>query len=662
MGVLWVLAAASAQVSSGAGVLPDDTIEVVYDRRVTDPGSIIRLSGATVSGIGIDHPAEALNRAAGVNIQMGSGQEHLIALRSPVLNGGAGQGSFLVLLDGLPVRAAPFGNVNGLLELPYEVADGVEIIKGPGSAKYGSNAVHGIVNLQSLRPDDTSRYALASVGTLGRVRFDGVGGPKEGGARGYLIGRGDHGWRSASGGSQQKIGARKSWETGAWALHAAFDASNLNQETAGFVQGGEAYKDDSLTHGNANPEAFRDAKWGRLSVQARRNGVLVAPYLISQRMRFRQHFLPYKGLEENGHDAVGLTVQSTRATSRGELMWGADGQAARGFLTETQADPFGFFSGDTRFPVGRHYDYDVDTRSLALFGEVRGAVLPHLSVVAGIRGETHAFDYRTNIPAGTFGRFRVAEDRKDNFSFVAPKLGAIWQASDRIALYANYSRGARAPQVSDLYRLQNLQTPGAAQVETADSLELGLRGRVTEGISFELAAFGMDKENFFFRDADGLNVTDGATRHRGIDLSVTRKPLRGFFWSASLSYAEHTYAFDRPVVRETETIRDGNLIDTAPKWLADGEIGFQGANWQAGFFVDHVGDYFTDAANLHRYPGHTVWTARAQASLGDQLTASATVKNVGDAAYADRADFAFGNERYFPGEPRSIEVGIRRSF
>lgn len=662
MSNFWALVAATAQVSSGAGNPADDTIEVFYDRRVSDPGSVVRLAGHSMSGIGIDHPAEALNRAAGVNIQMGSGQEHLIALRSPVLNGGAGQGSFLVLLDGLPVRAAPFGNVNGLLELPYEVADGAEIIKGPGSARYGSNAVHGTINLQSLRADDARRYAQLSAVSLGRYRFDFVCGPAGADARGYFIGRGDHGWRSASGGGGQKVGVRKNWENGGWRIRAAFDGSNLNQETAGFVQGADAYKDESLTLGNANPEAFRDAKWGRLSVQARRDDLLLAPYLISQRMRFRQHFLPYKGLEENGHDAVGLMVQKTRPISRGEVVWGADGQAASGFLIETQADPFGFFPGDTRFPVGRHYDYDVDTRSLALFGEVRSAVMPHLSVVAGVRGEAHRFDYRTNIPAGTFGRFRVVADRTDNFSFVTPKFGAVWQASDKISLYGNYSRGARAPQATDLYRLQSLQVPGTAKVETIDSLELGLRGRLAHGINFDIAAYGMDKENFFFRDADGLNVTDGATRHRGVELAVDRKPPKGLFWSASASYAEHSYAFDRPVSRQTETIRSGNLIDTAPKWLVDGEAGFQGERWGASLSADHVGEYFTDAANLHRYPGHTVLTATAQVALGDRLTAYATVKNLGDVTYADRADFAFGNERYFPGEPRAVGLGIRQSF
>jgi hypothetical protein len=35
---------------------------------------------------------------------------------------------------------------------------------------------------------------------------------------------------------------------------------------------------------------------------------------------------------------------------------------------------------------------------------------------------------------------------------------------------------------------------------------------------------------------------------------------------------------------------------------------------------------------------------------------------VTDAAYADRADVAFGNERYFPGEPLNATFGLTKKF
>jgi len=37
-------------------------------------------------------------------------------------------------------------------------------------------------------------------------------------------------------------------------------------------------------------------------------------------------------------------------------------------------------------------------------------------------------------------------------------------------------------------------------------------------------------------------------------------------------------------------------------------------------------------------------------------------ENIFDTRYANRADFAFGNERYFPGRPRSLFVTVEKEF
>ena len=141
------------------------------DRRPSDPGAVSTLSSELISSTAADRPAEILNQAPGVNIQMNSGQEHLIAIRAPVLRSGAGQGSFLILENGVPVRSPAFGNVNSLIEPHLEIAEAIEIIRGPGSAKYGSNAVHGLVNVILPAPGDEA-YVRGSYSTLDRWRGD----------------------------------------------------------------------------------------------------------------------------------------------------------------------------------------------------------------------------------------------------------------------------------------------------------------------------------------------------------------------------------------------------------------------------------------------------------------------------------------------------------
>ena len=60
------------------------------------------------------HPKQIFRRSPGVWISRGSGQEHLTAIRSPVLTGPGACGSFLLLEDGIPIRPTGFCNVNGL--------------------------------------------------------------------------------------------------------------------------------------------------------------------------------------------------------------------------------------------------------------------------------------------------------------------------------------------------------------------------------------------------------------------------------------------------------------------------------------------------------------------------------------------------------------------
>ena len=74
--------------------------------------SISSINEQELNELGAQHPKQIFRRSPGLWISRGSGQEHLTAIRSPVLSGPGACGSFLVLEDGLPVRPTGFCNVN----------------------------------------------------------------------------------------------------------------------------------------------------------------------------------------------------------------------------------------------------------------------------------------------------------------------------------------------------------------------------------------------------------------------------------------------------------------------------------------------------------------------------------------------------------------------
>ncbi|WP_339681122.1 TonB-dependent receptor [uncultured Hyphomonas sp.] len=650
-----------------SGMHAYDPVRVYGDRWYSQPGSVARLDAEEVFDARADHPAEILNKLPGMNIQMNSGQEHLVAIRSPVLTGGAGQGSFLILENGVPVRSPAFGNVNSLFEPHHEVASAIEVVRGPGSAKYGSNAVHGLVNV--ILPDvGGGSEAVGSYGTLGRWRSDVTLDEGEHWLAAVSLQK-DTGWRDNTGVDQQKLTLVGDWILGAWDTTTWLTASNLNQETAGFAQGPDAYKDEDIAKSNPNPEAYRDAWSARAGARLSRDfsgGTLtLTPYAHTQSMIFAQHFLPNGGVEKNGSTGGGLMARFERDASD-SLTWriGADVDVASGWLKEIQPDPFGFFPGDSRFPQGKHYDYTVDTLMGAVWGELDFALSEDVRLLAGLRAEGHEYDYSTDLPPGINGRFNVPADRTDSFDLLTPKLGLIWSVSKNLDLYANYARGERAPQASDLYRLQSLQVAGQVEEETLDSVEIGARGTALEGrLVYDIAAYWMEKDNFFFRDSDGLNVPDGSTEHKGVEASGALELTPVLSVSGSASWSDQTYTFDRITGSGTETIRDGNEIDTAPEWLANVSLDWQATDAiKLSLNVDHVGEYFVDPANTTTYPGHTVLGARGAWALSETAELFLIVRNLTDEKYADRADLAFGNERYFPGEPLNATLGMRKTF
>jgi outer membrane receptor protein involved in Fe transport len=172
----------------------------------------------------------------------------------------------------------------------------------------------------------------------------------------------------------------------------------------------------------------------------------------------------------------------------------------------------------------------------------------------------------------------------------------------------------------------------------------------------------MRKRDVLLRDAAGLSVPGAATRHRGVELAGTWTPDDATWLEGQLAWSDQRYAFDR-LLPGGETIRRGARIDTAPEWLGGVRVGRRlGARLEAELEGVWQGAYAIDAANTRRYGGHVLWHARLGVELTPAWRANLRLMNLADRRYAERVDFAFGEERSFPGAGRSVFVGVERRF
>lgn len=72
------------------------------------------------------------------------------------------EGSYtMILIDGLPIVSG-LSTVYGLSGIPQALIDRVEIVKGPASTLYGSEAIGGVINLITKVPENTSKISFDS--------------------------------------------------------------------------------------------------------------------------------------------------------------------------------------------------------------------------------------------------------------------------------------------------------------------------------------------------------------------------------------------------------------------------------------------------------------------------------------------------------------------
>lgn len=669
------------QAQVGAGVATIEEIEVTSNARrsegLTDINAAVSVLGEQeLDLIRLTHYQEALNRLPGVNIQRNNGQESLIAIRSPVLTGAGACGAFLVAENGIPIRSHGFCNVNEMFDAHSENASRIEVVRGPGSAFWGSNAVHGMINVVLPEPGDTGELTLEA-GPRGSYRVQGQLGNDYGKFKQTLLFNGvnEEGYRQPSGVDQQKLSWLYNYTTdGGTEFDGGFTYINLNQETAGYVVGDRAYDDPVLRTSNPNPEAYRDSvnarAWTSITRQMGDWEVVLTPYLRDVNMNFIQHFLPGQPTEDFEHRSVGAQFAAYRDLDNGaSLALGLDGERTEGQLLQFQSDPVGGFLGRI-LPVGRHYDFEVDAQQLGAFINYEQDLSESWSLSVGLRAEGVEYDYDNKMLSGSTDEFGVPcaagcrytrpDDRSDNFTMFSPKLGLAYELNENHNLQLRAQRGFRAPQATELYRLQNGQTTADLDSVELDSYEIAFTGAGV-GWDYSASAYFMNKENEIINDSSRANLNGSHTRHQGLELMVGVDLTETLAVRGVVNLASHTY--ENSLVSGGANI-DGNDTDGAPNVFGNLRLAWQPVN---NFVTElewvNMGEYYTNPENTARYEGHDLLNLRSQYQMNDNLRFSLNVMNLTDVGYAERADWTtFTGDRYFPGEPLRAFLAVTWDF
>jgi outer membrane receptor protein involved in Fe transport len=654
-----------------------ENVVVTASRRADDSRTLAASIGVidtqSIKMTAHSHINEIVNQVAGTWISRGNGQEHLTAIRSPSYTGAGACGEFLMAENGIPLRASGFCNVNQLFEVNSEQAERIEVLKGPGYAFHGSNAVHGIINVitmpSTIKEGGNVGIELGPYG-YARGKLD-VG--KVSGAHAFQVklhSEYDGGYKDSSDYHQTKLNVAHIFEGSDWRVSSMLSATDLDQETAGYLEGFETYKDEDVKNDNPYPNAYRQASSLRfsssfVSVGDNKTQWTITPYLRHSDMEFLQHFVPWQPVEKNGQMSAGVqTASYTQINDALELKAGLDIEYASGWLEEFQADPDPF--NNPSRPQGFHYDYDVTAYTAAPFVALKAQLSEDWSLNVGLRNELTKYDYNNKLSDGSACdasvsncRFTRPADRDDSFNDWSPSADLTYSYAPTHMTYLKVANGFRAPQTTELYRLQEGQNIANIDSVELDSIELGFKGN-WKMLQYDIAIFDMEKSNFIFRDSDRNNIDGGESSHTGIELAATVNFNTMFDLAIAGTYAKHQY--DNNINISAVNIKDNDIV-TAPRKTANVQLGINATD-NSRIIVElvHMGEYYLNAENTREYDGHTIFNIRANWQATEQLAFNTRLLNVSDEDYAERARFNFGDYQYFVGQPRGIYVGAEYSF
>ena len=651
-----------------------------------------RIDGDKIDEIKPGHPAEVTNRIAGVVVNNLGGESHFTAIRNNLSTGA----NYLFLENGVPTRSTGFFNHNALYEINVPQASAVEIVKGPGTALYGSDAMHGVINvLTGEIPDEQLVKINGEAGSDGWLRSLLTYGDRINEQHAFRLDlnlTSSDGWRDHTDYSRGSFTAQHLWTPSAdFSAKSVFTYSSVDQSlTSGLSE--EDYKNNSKT--NYYQISGRDVESFRFSTKFTKvlddeSEITFTPYYrnsytygLVPSWRLSSNPAPFASRGEvwdSGFKSYGalLKYKKDLETWNSRLIVGLDFDHSPGENKVEQTNlvrdfrPNGvYFLSSTR-NGNVLYDYEATYTALSPYIHFETNPTDRLKLDFGLRYDNAQFDYENDLN-GVADRI---EDSTVHFEQFSPKFGFNYRYTEDDYFYGSIRRGFRAPSSGSLFSVPDSYDPLSLDPTTVDSFELGLKGMLTEKVYYDLAAYYMIKRDdiITFRDPSNPSIrtqsNNGKTEHYGVELTTIYDFAEDWSLRAVGSWSRHRYVnWDLGAAAfsgaPSGTELEGNELERAPRYTANFALNWHPAFLNGGHMeVETVilGPYETDSRNSDEYDGHELFNFRASYNVTDSLQLYGRVLNIADTLYSTNTSSS-ASTGYRPGAPRSFFGGFTYTF
>lgn len=644
------------------------------------------ISGISTSTLEDNKPTtidQVLNQTPGVYMVDLGNEQHTMSIRRPIDYGA----SYLYMEDGLPIRTSGVFNHNALIEINMANVNKIEIIRGPASNIYGSEAIGGAVNFISQKPSlkptagisiqgnnigykRTDIYASNTFKKFG-IRVSGYYADKKGGILEYS----DFNKLAMSLYANYFVNENN---------EVAFSTDYINyySEMSGSLDSADFYSKSygsNQTFTNRQVDAFRSKLsfnhyWynrSKTSVTGffRNNSVKQNPsYRVKDDYkpwsRTGDPNLAHGEVNDNGFNSYGSVIQHKQ-----DFEW-LNSSLIGGLSLDYSPNTYqANYIRINKNQYGKYSSFEKTDSSLANYTAnllntatyIQGQISPvkRLNLVGCLRFDHFNYQFDNHLDSNAY---TAVLDGKNAFSRVTPKIGATYDLKKNRGIYANYGQGFVPPQVGDLYK--GNKVPLLKPVYFKNYEAGGWITFAHKHAKLDISFYQMDGLNEIVsvlqNDGSTVRQNSGKTRHKGIEYGLQIQVIKDLSIKLSGTNASHKYLnFD-----ESGVDFSGNSMAQSPNWIANA-VAMYKPSWIKGFRIglewQHIDQYYMDNTNTIEYPGYDIFNIR----LGYEHKSFEIWTNILNATnqlYATVASASVWGQTYSLGNPRNINIGIAYKF
>lgn len=487
----------------------------------------IKLSGARNLG-------ELLERLPGIQVSTAHNGLEMLMIRGV---GGRYNDKTLLMIDGFPYRTLYYSNHPVNEQIPLEDIKRIEVIRGPGSVLYGTNAFAGVINIITKDADDIKESVLSvSYGSWESQEYSILTGKKteKGGITvlGRVINR--TGWKIEK--DENGLDSGK---------------ENFRENTALVVKGSYADLTFSFRHSEMVQPDITESIYTKKDNHRDHSLINLGYQLnITEKIKlllkgYYNHFNLYywdydfesdgslnklKKSEKFGR-IMGSEMQMNYHVSDTHVIVGGATfeyeKLARGFSKKWEGTDPPYLSGWVENKTGRQAP--IESGILGIFAEDTVRLFERLNLTLGLR-----YDYYT-------GGITLKHDSAVHGYHVSKTAGISYELVDKTVVKVLYGEAFRHPSYREMYKKSDdAENEGNINLDSEDiqTFETSLEYRKSRYCSFRVNYFYNRFKNYISTIGDGNYQNNPQKIVRGAEIDLRGFLLEWFSWFANYAYID----------------------------------------------------------------------------------------------------------------------------